>query len=191
MRIAREADCAILAGVARTARALRIFAIAWAARALLDGIEWKTALAVALAAFAAGSLARAEVDRRVRITSVVVATLLAVRALPFVLHLVFGLLEPAAILNATREIATPLDLAAVGCAFATARAGGAKQPSWIGVLAATAAFMLAVREWAPWPRTFFADESRTFLFSASALVLGVWAADAANRIDPSTRAPSD
>lgn len=154
-----------------SARALRLFAIAWAARSFVgvslgiaEAANGRMALSLSLALVVAGTaaLAKADAHRRVRAASATVATLLALRVvLP-------------SFVNVPYEPARFLEIAALGCAFATARSAGAKPSGWLAGLAAIAAGVNVVREWLPPPPSFFAAETRGLLFVAASTTVAAW-----------------
>lgn len=178
-------------GVAQTARTLRLFAFAWAARSFVDasldiyGWLWgaqrwssfvwngKLTLALVLAAIAAGVLTRADVDRRVRIFSGVIAGLLVMRALPFV------------------ALPDGLSLLPLACAYATAIAGRAKIRPSLAIVAVVAIALVVIRGWLPAEQTYFAAEWQSLLFTAATIAVAAWGVlvplDAASQIDPDAK----
>lgn len=182
----------------QTARTLRLFAIAWAARSFVDasfdiyGWLWgtqrwssfawsgKVMLSLALAAFAAGVLVRADVDRRVRIFSAVIAGLLVFRALPFVATVVeaYG-------------VARIVDLLPLACVYATAIAGRARIHPSLGIVAVVGIGLVVIRGWLPAAETYFASEWRNLLFTAATIAVAAWGVlvplDAASQIDPDAK----
>jgi hypothetical protein len=170
-------------GPISTVRALRIFAIAWAARSIVDAAlslsyvsnaKIATAIALALTALATAALIRADIDRRMRIASTVVVAMLAFRA--------------ASLPNEPSRI---LEVGALACAFATARAAGAIIRGPVAIIGVLASFLAIVSERLPVPASNLDGEARSLLFTAASITVAGWGVlvplDAASRIDPETK----